>query len=62
MIENQIIHGDCREVLAGMPDESVDCAVTSPQKSGWGCLDKRNSKGTNHGMGTARLAISRREK
>lgn len=26
----QIIHGDCREVMAGMPDESVHCVVTSP--------------------------------
>lgn len=26
----QIIHGDCRQVLATMPDESVHCVVTSP--------------------------------
>jgi DNA modification methylase len=26
----QIIHGDCLEVLKGLPDESVHCCVTSP--------------------------------
>jgi site-specific DNA-methyltransferase (adenine-specific) len=25
-----IFHGDCAEVIAGLPDESVDCVVTSP--------------------------------
>jgi site-specific DNA-methyltransferase (cytosine-N4-specific) len=26
----RIFHGDCREVLAGLPEESVHCIVTSP--------------------------------
>jgi DNA modification methylase len=26
----QILHGDCREVLAGLPEQSVHCCVTSP--------------------------------
>jgi DNA modification methylase len=26
----RILHGDCREVLCGLPDESVQCIVTSP--------------------------------
>ena len=26
----QILVGDCRERLAGLPDESVHCCVTSP--------------------------------
>lgn len=37
----KVIHGDCREVLAGMPSESVDAIVTDPpyeisfMNSGW---------------------------
>jgi DNA modification methylase len=27
---NQVLHGDCLEVMASMPDKSVDCIVTSP--------------------------------
>lgn len=27
---SQIIHGDCLEVISELPDESVDCVVTSP--------------------------------
>ena len=26
----RIINGDCREVLAALPDASADCCVTSP--------------------------------
>jgi site-specific DNA-methyltransferase (adenine-specific) len=26
----QLFHGDCREVLAGMDDQSVDCVITDP--------------------------------
>lgn len=33
----QIYHGDCRNVLAAMPDESVHCVVTSPPY--WGLRD-----------------------
>ena len=33
----EIIHGDCREVMAGMADESVHCVVTSPPY--WGLRD-----------------------
>ena len=25
-----LYHGDCREVLAGMADRSVDCVITDP--------------------------------
>ena len=34
---NTIIHGDALEVLRGMPDESVNCCVTSPPY--WGLRD-----------------------
>lgn len=27
---NQIINGDCLEVLRTFPDESIDCIITSP--------------------------------
>ncbi|MCS7209207.1 MAG: hypothetical protein NZ874_06510 [Fimbriimonadales bacterium] len=27
---NRIIHGDCKEVLAQLPDECVDLIITSP--------------------------------
>jgi DNA modification methylase len=27
---SQILHGDCREVLKTLPDNSVHCCVTSP--------------------------------
>lgn len=27
---NQIIHGDCLEVMKTFPDKSVDCVVTDP--------------------------------
>ena len=27
---HELWHGDCREVLRSMPDESVHCIVTSP--------------------------------
>jgi site-specific DNA-methyltransferase (adenine-specific) len=30
MNTNTIILGDCRDVMRGMPDESVDCIITSP--------------------------------
>lgn len=30
MWHNQLIHGDCGQVLAAMPDDSVDLIVTSP--------------------------------
>lgn len=33
----QILHGDCREVLKTMPDESIHCCVTSPPY--WGLRD-----------------------
>lgn len=33
----RIIHGDCREVLRSLPDESVHCVVTSPPY--WGLRD-----------------------
>lgn len=26
----EIFHGDCRDVLAGLPEQSVQCCVTSP--------------------------------
>lgn len=32
-----ILKGDCREVLAALPDESVHCVVTSPPY--WGLRD-----------------------
>ena len=32
-----IYHGDCRKVLAELPDESVNCCVTSPPY--WGLRD-----------------------
>lgn len=34
---NQIICGDCLEVMKGWPDESIDCCVTSPPY--WGLRD-----------------------
>lgn len=34
---NQIICGDCREILKQMPDESVQCVITSPPY--WGLRD-----------------------
>jgi len=34
---NKIIHGDCLEVMKEMPDESVNCCVTSPPY--WGLRD-----------------------
>lgn len=37
----RIITGDCRQVLAGMPDESVHCCVTSPPY--WGLRDYGNA-------------------
>src|SRR5690348_2167013 len=33
----RIIHGDCRDVLPTLPDESVHCVVTSPPY--WGLRD-----------------------
>src|SRR5258708_3732910 len=33
----RVIHGDCRDVLRGLPDESVHCVVTSPPY--WGLRD-----------------------
>jgi DNA modification methylase len=33
----RIFHGDCREVLRNLPDESVNCCVTSPPY--WGLRD-----------------------
>jgi len=27
---SQVIHGDCLEVMATMPDKSIDCIITSP--------------------------------
>src|ERR1051326_6663789 len=33
----RIFHGDCREVLRNLPDESVNCIVTSPPY--WGLRD-----------------------
>jgi len=35
--ENEIIHGDCREVLKELPDQSIQCCVTSPPY--WGLRD-----------------------
>src|ERR1700688_3965587 len=32
-----VVHGDCRDVLRAMPDESVHCCVTSPPY--WGLRD-----------------------
>ena len=32
-----IYNGDCREILAGLPDESINCCVTSPPY--WGLRD-----------------------
>ena len=34
---NKIIQGDCLEVLKMLPDESIDCCVTSPPY--WGLRD-----------------------
>ncbi len=34
---NQIIQGDCRDILPTLPDNSVDCCVTSPPY--WGLRD-----------------------
>jgi len=36
-LENKIINGDCREKLKGLPEESVQCCVTSPPY--WGLRD-----------------------
>jgi len=29
-MKNQVIHGDCLEVMKDIPDKSIDCIVTSP--------------------------------
>lgn len=36
-MNTQLLHGDCRQVLKTMPDESVHCCVTSPPY--WGLRD-----------------------
>lgn len=42
-LELDVVHvGDCRDILARLPDESVDCVVTSPPYLGmrtYGGLD-----------------------
>ena len=43
MIEfNKIIQGDCLEVLKTLPDESIDCVITSPPY--WGLRDYGTAK------------------
>ena len=38
---NQVLLGDCREVMAGFPEDSIDLVVTSPPY--WGLRDYGNS-------------------
>ena len=41
-----LYHGDCREVLAAMPDQSVDCVITDPPYSG---NTHENTRSNSHG-------------
>jgi len=29
-MENKIIHGDCRQILKQIPNDSIDCIITDP--------------------------------
>lgn len=41
-MENRIIQGDCRDLLAQLKDESIDCIITDPPYSGLNSKGKGN--------------------
>ena len=41
---NQIIHGDCLEILKSLPDESVDAVITDPPYSSGGMTHSERVK------------------
>lgn len=45
---NQIIHGDCLEVLKGIPDKSIDAVITDPPYKylKHSCLSRNGGSGT----------------
>ena len=51
---NQIIQGDCLEVMKTFPDKSIDLVLTDPP---YGIADKWKHTGTTsgHGWGKARV-------
>jgi len=45
-----LYHGDCREVLAGLEDRSVDCVITDPPYDARTHKGAKTNKGKGHGV------------
>lgn len=45
-----LYHGDCREVLGGMEDASVDCVITDPPYDARTHKGAKTNKGKGHGV------------
>lgn len=46
----RLYHGDCREVLADMADQSVDCVITDPPYDARTHKGAKTNKGKGHGV------------